>query len=44
VKNLHDFMYNLKDFKAGDVVEVEVLRGNNYEEKVKMKVTLVDKK
>ncbi len=44
VKNLHDFMYNLKDFKAGDVVDVEVLRGKNYEEKVMMKVTLVDKK
>ncbi len=44
VKNLHDFMFNLNDYKAGDIVEVEVLRGKYYEEKVIMKVVLVDKK
>ncbi len=44
VKNLHDFMFNLNDYKAGDIVNVEVLRGKNYEEKLMMKVVLVDKK
>jgi len=43
IKNLYDFMYKIKGHKAGDVLNVHVLRGKDYSEKVEMKVTLVPK-
>ena len=43
IKNLYDFMYKIREKKAGDVVNVHVLRGADYSEKVEMKVTLVQK-
>lgn len=43
IKNLYDFMYKIKEHKAGDVLNVHVLRGKDYSEKVEMKVTLVPK-
>lgn len=33
IKNLHDFMYKIREFKAGDVLKVKILRG---EEKTEM--------
>ncbi len=41
IKNLHDFMYEVRSHKAGDVLNVTVLRGKDYNEKIDLKVTLV---
>ncbi|MBX3043580.1 MAG: M28 family peptidase [Candidatus Kapabacteria bacterium] len=43
IKNLYDFMYKIREKKAGDVVNVHILRGDNYQEKIEVKVTLVQK-
>jgi len=43
IKNLYDFMYKVRSHKAGDVLNVHILRGKDYTEKVELKVTLVQK-
>lgn len=43
IKNLYDFMYKVRSHKAGDVLNVHILRGKDYKEKVELKVTLVTK-
>ena len=43
ILNLHDFMYKIREHKPGDTLEVELLRGDDYSEKVTVEVTLVAK-
>lgn len=43
IKNLYDFMYKVRAHKVGDILNVQVLRGKDYTEKVEMKVTLTAK-
>lgn len=40
IKNLHDFMYTVREYKPGDVLDVIVLRGKDYTEKHEFKVKL----
>ncbi len=43
IKNLHDFMYTVREYKPGDVVNVIVLRGKDYTEKHTFKVKLANR-
>jgi hypothetical protein len=43
IKNLHDFMFAVREHKVGDVLDVEVLRGKDYTEKHTFKVKLAAK-
>jgi aminopeptidase YwaD len=43
IKNLYDFMYKIRAHKAGDVLKVHVLRGEDYTTKIELDVTLVQK-
>ncbi len=40
IKNLHDFMYTVREYKPGDVLDVIVLRGKDYTDKHTFKVKL----
>ncbi|MFP4368040.1 MAG: M20/M25/M40 family metallo-hydrolase [Candidatus Kapaibacterium sp.] len=44
IENLYDFMYMLKEHKAGDVLQVTVLRGPDNSQKKVLEVTLAEKK
>ncbi len=43
IKNLYDFMYKIRAHKAGDVLNVHILRGEDHTQKVELKVTLMSK-
>ncbi|MFA5512153.1 MAG: M28 family peptidase [Candidatus Kapaibacterium sp.] len=43
IKNLYDFMYKVRAHKAGDTLNVHILRGKEHTEKIELKVTLVSK-
>ncbi len=43
IKNLYDFMYKIREHKPGDVLNVKVLHGHNYQAERILKVTLVER-